>query len=942
VDRETLRRRLWFLRPAVRAARRVARTVARAVQRPLSVVLRRFPNTRPPAWLLVPLARTATDIAVIERIIDSTERRSRTGRTERHLLEIALTRRSALALDRNENREALDWIERTHDAFGSTPNTLTYQAIALRRLGRLDESRVVAEEAASADPPWCPALAHLASLHQQQGDQRTAVSYWQRLLAASETTPAQLRWAWIGAFRARELQLAARIADRLATATNRSPDAVALRAATDWALGEHEQADRAVEALLSDRRIRDRCARMVYLSRTGRSEPAAQQFATVPAGRCDLDTITDLVQGLREDGHLRLALEVASRAAQAHPDELALQQAVDLTAGEVRVYTAVAPALPATGAPARASRRGGAVLHVVGRTVPYAASGYAVRTHHTVRAQRALGIDAQVVSQLGFPWEEGKDVPAVETIDEVPHHRLPIPASASRPLPLDERLAHNVEALGELAERLRPSVLHTASDFRNGLLGAIVADRLGIPMIYEMRGFWEETWLSRRGEDAIDRDMYQLRRAREIDVAQRAAHVFTLADTMRDALVDRGLDPTKISLAPNAVNPADFPEPVRDDRLARRLGIGDDEVVVGYVSSFVGYEGIHVLIDAIAQVRAGGRKVRGLLVGDGIVRSELERQATMLGLEDTVVFTGRVPHAEVAAYYGLIDVFVVPRTNARVCRLVSPLKPFEAMAASRAVVVSGTPVLRSIVEDGVTGLVFEPEDPEDLARRISELADDAGPSRAARRGSAGARAREPHLGRERRALPRGLPPAGSGVAGSGEPGSGEGERDQGGVRSEDHEERGPCLRSDRGLRLGVQPVHLAADVAGLRLDLAAELAGLRLDLAAELVHLGAELVGEVVEVTFGGDVCPADRWEVADEGQGMLLAEHAYEPVVQPVTRLLVDLHPASRSAEPQRASARDDAARPPDEAWCHARAAPGIAWLWIPDRSALQAMRPR
>ena len=88
---------------------------------------------------------------------------------------------------------------------------------------------------------------------------------------------------------------------------------------------------------------------------------------------------------------------------------------------------------------------------------------------------------------------------------------------------------------------------------------------------------------------------------------------------------------------------------------------------------------------------------------------------------DRVVLAGRVSHAEVASHLALMDVFVVPRTAEVTCQLVTPLKPFEAMAAGRAVVVSRTEALREMVAEGSTGLTFTPEDAEDLARVIEGL-----------------------------------------------------------------------------------------------------------------------------------------------------------------------------------------------------------------------------
>ena len=92
--------------------------------------------------------------------------------------------------------------------------------------------------------------------------------------------------------------------------------------------------------------------------------------------------------------------------------------------------------------------------------------------------------------------------------------------------------------------------------------------------------------------------------------------------------------------------------------------------------------------------------------------------ARFLQLEDQVVFTGRIPHDDVQRYYSLIDIAPLPRKGLRVCELVSPLKPFEAMGAGKVLITSSVQALSEIVQDGVTGMVFEKDNSEDLAAKL--------------------------------------------------------------------------------------------------------------------------------------------------------------------------------------------------------------------------------
>jgi glycosyltransferase involved in cell wall biosynthesis len=362
----------------------------------------------------------------------------------------------------------------------------------------------------------------------------------------------------------------------------------------------------------------------------------------------------------------------------------------------------------------------GRVLHFVGHSAPHSQVGYTVRTHSLARAQLEAGLEPHVVTRLGFPWDDG--VEGAEMLDElngVRYHRL----RASGPTPglLGARLAETVRQAAELVRHVRPAVLHAASDYRNALVALSVGGAFGVPVVYEVRGFWEETRLAVQGPGAAHRECYLWHRERELECMRRADRVVTLAETMRGHLMEWGVPADAIDVISNAVDTEKFTPATRDPALALELGIASDETVLGYVSSFSTYEGIRYLIDAVARLAAAGERVRCLLVGDGEERRALEAHAADLGVSHLMLFTGRVPHDVVLRYYGLIDVFVVPRTADRVSQLVTPLKPYEAMAAARTVVVSRVPALVEMIDDGVTALSFVPEDADDLARVVQGL-----------------------------------------------------------------------------------------------------------------------------------------------------------------------------------------------------------------------------
>ena len=152
---------------------------------------------------------------------------------------------------------------------------------------------------------------------------------------------------------------------------------------------------------------------------------------------------------------------------------------------------------------------------------------------------------------------------------------------------------------------------------------------------------------------------------------------------MRDELVRRGVDPGKVTLLPNSCDPARFTPRARDAVLADRLAIPASVPVIGYIGTFVQYEGLERPGRPPARCCGRGRDFRLMLIGNenvsttdkGPITVEIERIAAESGLTDRLIMPGRVPHEEVEAYYSLIDIAPFPRKPQPVTEMVSPMKP---------------------------------------------------------------------------------------------------------------------------------------------------------------------------------------------------------------------------------------------------------------------------
>jgi len=394
-------------------------------------------------------------------------------------------------------------------------------------------------------------------------------------------------------------------------------------------------------------------------------------------------------------------------------------------AAEQQILAGTSPRLPAKAKPAKAASEApavpGRVLHLVTDALPATSAGYTIRTHEIVLAQRAAGLDPHVVTRCGYPVTQGRlDGRRLVELDGIPYHRLLPPRMPAR---VDAAADLGLAMAAELTSRLRPAVLHAASNFANARIALALRERFRLPVVYEVRGFWEDTWLSRHpdADRLADSELYRGNRDLETRCMLAADLVVTLGEAMREEIMARGVPARKILIVPNAVGP-DFLSPLPDATALRgELGIGPEEYVAGVVSTLSPYEGIGTLLEATALLRARGVPARALIVGDGTERAALQRQAARAGLAQAAIFTGRVPAAKVREFHALLDVFVVPRRRDRVCQLVTPLKPVEAMASGICVVTSEVKALTEIVKHEVTGALTVPQDPVSLADCLERL-----------------------------------------------------------------------------------------------------------------------------------------------------------------------------------------------------------------------------
>ena len=366
------------------------------------------------------------------------------------------------------------------------------------------------------------------------------------------------------------------------------------------------------------------------------------------------------------------------------------------------------------------------ILHVLHNSLPLLC-GYSIRSGYIVNLQRAMGMQPWVVSSGQHPNGEQMR----EAIDGVQYWRTASAQVNSVPFLREWMLMRNLERqVDSVAREVRPDIIHAHSPVLVGLPALRVARRLGLGFVYEIRDLWENAAVD-RGRFGAESPMYRVARKLETHVLSRADAVVTICDLLKTELQPRASRPENVHVVANGVDAQAFAPQAADDQLKDRWNLRGKEIIL-YAGTFQPYEGLDLLVRAIgllARNRPSAHLVivggsAGFAHGTGSV-SEEERELLAVvretGVADHVTFTGRIPHAEVRGMYAMADVLAYPRRLTRTTALTTPLKPLEAMAMAKPVVVSDVAPMLELVKDGQTGVVFRAGDVVDLASKLGRL-----------------------------------------------------------------------------------------------------------------------------------------------------------------------------------------------------------------------------
>ncbi len=268
-------------------------------------------------------------------------------------------------------------------------------------------------------------------------------------------------------------------------------------------------------------------------------------------------------------------------------------------------------------------------------------------------------------------------------------------------------------------------ILNTAKTFKPDAVydryisynySAIRASRkLGVPCILEVnspyatqRRIWEKIYFPK------------LIQRYETKITNGADRVIVVSSALRDHLIKNGTDKDKIVVMPNGIDPADFNVKPEDGRLRKKYDITADEIVIGFVGVLRKWHNIETLLEVFRQLEPERRQLRLMFVGDGVERPNFINFARKLSIDKRVIFTGRVPHGEVPDYISLFDLAISPH----VTYYSSPMKILEYMGMGKCVVAPDMQNIRDLIEPEKTGVLFKPENKEDIHRQMLAIIKD--------------------------------------------------------------------------------------------------------------------------------------------------------------------------------------------------------------------------
>lgn len=354
------------------------------------------------------------------------------------------------------------------------------------------------------------------------------------------------------------------------------------------------------------------------------------------------------------------------------------------------------------------------ILHILDHFLPYH-SGYTYRSLSVFKNLREKGLKQIIITSAKHKkFEQEK-----ENIEGFPIYHTQFQSKSMISLPFIKE-CYEMWALYKrinfVFKQTNFDIIHSHSPILNAIPALIFSKLNKIPILYDIRAFWEDAAVSHgnRSEKSFD---YKLIRALEGLIAKKVDKVSVICNGLMEDLIRRGVTKNKISIQSNGLDLIN--KEIISENYEKRL---NHIFTIGYIGSFYKYEGLDILLDAMKELNDPDREYKLILVGGNEEENNLKRKVEQLKLFDKVIFTGPIAHAEVSKYYSKMDLLVYPRKKQRLTELVTPLKPLEAMSYGKVILASDVGGHKELIQDRITGILFKADDTNDLIKKIKDIA----------------------------------------------------------------------------------------------------------------------------------------------------------------------------------------------------------------------------
>ena len=375
--------------------------------------------------------------------------------------------------------------------------------------------------------------------------------------------------------------------------------------------------------------------------------------------------------------------------------------------------------------------------YLVASSLPQNQVGYTTRAHKIslglMQVSKQSSRQVKIVTRPAYPKDrfdlEDTEMRSESTVGDVTYHHIDSNVSMQDDIMLYIYTGAQQIITWCLENNIRSII--AASNHINALPGLVAARTLAIDFSYEVRGLWEETRAAKfPGWEETEK--FKVDRMMETYTVINSDYSFFITQQVREVFYpnqrpvsSKGKLSTPNSgynntdLVPNCADLAYMDAISQTPYLMNKKG----KINLVYIGSILEYEGLQTVLKALAKDKTLQQKYKVDIIGGGNFYDELKVIMETLKLEHCVTMHGRVAKHEVLQFFENAHIVLVPRMPHRVCKLVSPLKPLEAMASGRVCLASNVAPIADLITDKKTGYLFEAGDVDHLIFKLHSISE---------------------------------------------------------------------------------------------------------------------------------------------------------------------------------------------------------------------------